>query len=159
MTRFVYWRLGLFLAASCLPELAATQDLDGVEDVDDALRQCARQSDRAQRLACFDALVNTLPQVEADRFGMTADIEHKRHPEAAQPAKDEVLSGKISGLRHTPQGELIFTLDNRQVWVQSEVNPRIQFAVGEDVHIEHGSMSSLWLVADQHRKVRVTRLR
>jgi hypothetical protein len=26
------------------------------------------------------------------------------------------------------------------------------------VHIEHGAMSSLWLVADKHREVRVTRL-
>ena len=159
MTGFVYWSLGLFLAASCLPGLAAAEDLDGAEEVDDALRQCAQKSDPAQRLACFDALVGTLPQLEADRFGMNADIERKRHPVAVQPAKDEVLNGKISELRQTPQGETIFTLDNRQVWVQAEANPRIQFAVGEDVHIEHGAMSSLWLVADTHRKVRVKRLR
>jgi hypothetical protein len=30
--------------------------------------------------------------------------------------------------------------------------------VGENVHIEHGAMGSLWLVADKHRKVRVKRL-
>ena len=145
--------LALFLAAGYLPALA------GAESLDDALRRCARESDGAQRLACFDAVVSTLPQVEADRFGMTADIERKRDPVALQQAKDEVLSGKISGLGQTPQGEWIFTLDNRQVWVEAEANPRFQFAVGEDVHIEHGSMSSLWLVADQHRKVRVKRLR
>ena len=78
---------------------------------------------------------------------------------AVRQAKDEVLRGKISELRQAPQGELIFTLDNGQVWVQAEASPNLQFAVGEDVHIEHGTMSSLWLVADKHRKVRVTRLR
>jgi hypothetical protein len=153
MTRSSYRRLVLFLAASCLPALAAAENLH------DALRRCARESDPAQRLACFDAIVSTLPQVEADRFGMTADIERRRDPLAVQQAKDEVLSGKISGLSQTPQGEWIFTLDNRQVWLQAEASANIQFAVGEDVHIEHGAMSALWLVADKHRKVRVKRLR
>jgi hypothetical protein len=149
----VYRSLGMFLVVNCLPAFA------GVEVLDDALRRCARASDPAQRLACFDAIVTTLPQVEADRFGMTADIVRKRDPVALQQAKDEVLSGKISGLRQGPQGELIFTLDNRQIWVQAEASSNVQFAVGEDVQIEHGAMSALWLVADKHRRVRVKRLR
>ena len=144
--------LTLFLAASCLPALAATGNLD------DALRRCAAESSPAPRLACFDAIVSALPHIEADRFGMTADIERKRNQVVVQHTKDEVLTGKISELRRAPAGEWIFMLDNRQVWVQAEVNPRVQFAVGEDVHIEHGAMSSLWLVADKHRKVRVKRL-
>ncbi|MBV8143690.1 MAG: hypothetical protein JO184_01695 [Gammaproteobacteria bacterium] len=102
--------------------------------------------------------MSALPQIEADRFGMTADIERKRDPVVVQHTKDEVLTGRISELRRAPAGEWIFMLDNRQVWVEAEVNPRVQFAVGEDVHIEHGAMSSLWLVADKHRKVRVKRL-
>jgi hypothetical protein len=129
------------------------------ENLDDALRRCARESDLAQRLACFDAIVSTLPQVKADRFGMTADIERKRDPEAVQQAKDEKLSGKISGVQRAPRGQLIFTLDNGQVWIEAETSSNVQFAVSEDVRIEHGLMSSLWLVADKHRKVRVTRLR
>jgi hypothetical protein len=153
VTGSVYRSLGLALAAICLPALAVAENLD------DALRRCARQSDVAQRLACFDDIVRTLPQVEADRFGMTADIERKRDPQAVQQAKDEMLSGKISGLRQAPHGQLIFTLDNGQVWIQTEASPNVQFALSEDVHIEHGAMSSLWLVADKHRKVRVNRLR
>jgi hypothetical protein len=152
MTSSAYRSLALLLAARCLPALA------GPENLDDALRRCAKESDQAQRLACFDAIVRILPQVEADRFGMTADIKHKRDPMAVQQAKDEVLTGKISELRQAPHGEWIFTLDNRQVWVEAEARPDIQFAAGEDVHIEQGAMSSLWLVADKHRKVRVKRL-
>jgi len=153
MTGSVHRSLGVLLAASCLPALA------GAENLDDALRRCARESDPAQRLACFDAIVSGLSQVEADRFGMTADIERKRNPVGVQQAKDEMLSGKITELRQAPQGEWIFTLDNGQVWVQAEASPNLQFVVGEDLHIEHGAMSSLWLVADKHRKVRVKRLR
>src|ERR1700733_7921953 len=106
MTRSVHRTLRLFIAASCLPALA------GADNLDDSLRRCARESDRAQRLACFDAIVSTLPQVEADRFGMTADIERKRDPVAVQQAKDEMLRGKISGLRQAPGGEMIFPLAN-----------------------------------------------
>jgi len=152
MSSSAYRRLVLFLAALCLPALA------GAENLDDALRRCAQASEPARRLACFDAIVSTLPQVEADRFGMTADIKRKRDPAAVQQAQDEVLTGKISGLRQALDGEWIFTLDNRQVWVQADARPNIQFAVGENVHIEHGAMNSLWLAADKHRKVRVKRL-
>jgi hypothetical protein len=116
-------------------------------------------SDPAPRLACFDDIVRKLPQVEADRFGMTVDIERKRDPLGVKQAKETILDGRIAGLSQAPHGELTFTLDNRQVWIEAEPKPNIEFAVGENVHIEHGAMSSLWLVADQHRKVRVKRLR
>lgn len=152
MSRCACRSLVLFLATACLPALAWTENLD------DTLRRCAKESDPAQRLACFDAIVSALPQLEADRFGMTADIERKREPAAVQQAKPQVLTGKISAVRQAPHGERIFTLDNRQVWIEAEARPNIQFAAGEEVHIEHGAMSSLWLVADKHREVRVTRL-
>jgi len=152
MSRSACRSLVLFLAAACLPALAGTENLD------ETLRRCAKESDPAQRLACFDAIVSRLPQVEADRFGMTADIERRREPAAVQQAKAQVLTGRISALRQAPHGERIFTLDNRQVWIEAEARPNIQFTAGEEVHIEHGAMSSLWLVADKHREVRVTRL-
>jgi hypothetical protein len=69
-----YQSLLLAVAASCLPAVVSAGDLE------DALRRCAKTTGQAQRLACFDAIVSTLPQVEADRFGMTADIERKRDP-------------------------------------------------------------------------------
>lgn len=144
---------GLLLLAASLPVVA------GAESLEETLRRCADNSEPAQRLACFDAIVSTLPRFEADRFGLTADIEHQRDPRTAHQAKDEAVSGKISALRQAPEGEVLFTLDNQQIWVEAEANPHVQFAVGEAVRIEHGAMSSLWLVADKHRKVRVKRLR
>jgi hypothetical protein len=153
MSRGTCQSLPLLIAASCLPALVSAENLD------DALRRCAKSGDPAQRLACFDTIVSQLPQAEADRFGMTVDIERQRDPQARQQAKDAVLGGKIAGLWQAPRGEWTFTLDNRQVWVEAEPRPNIEFAVGEYVHIEHGAMSSLWLVADQRRKVRVKRLK
>ncbi len=51
----------------------------------DGLRQCASESDQAKRLTCFDALAAGLPKVEADQFGLTADIARKRQPQVKQP--------------------------------------------------------------------------
>ena len=150
--RSLAWRALLSLGASCLTALASAETLDN------GLRRCAKEHDQTQRLACFDALAGSLPQIEADRFGLTADIKRQRDPVAVEQAKHEVLSGKIVNLRQAPRGEYIFTLDNQQVWIQAEVKPSIQFTVGEAVHIEHGAMSSLWLVAENKPKVRVKRV-
>jgi hypothetical protein len=70
----------------------------------------------------------------------------------------EVLPGKIVSLHETGNGELVFTLDNKQVWKQSQAEPSKSFAVGESVHIEHGAMGTWWLAADKGRKTRVRRI-
>ena len=127
----------------------------------DGLRHCSSETDEAKRLACFDALAATLPKVEADQFGLTADIARKRAPAAAAPAAlvpADVLNSTIIALGETQNGELIFTLDNKQVWKQAQVEPSKSFAVGEVVRIEHGAMGSLWLAADKGRKTRVKRI-
>jgi len=155
-------RLGRVLTVVILTVGIATEVIRpadaAVDTLADGMRRCAAQTDQAQRLACFDALEATLPQVEADRFGLTADIARQRDPEALRRAEQAVLPGKIAALRLGPRGEYIFTLDNRQVWRQVEVEPNKPFAVGESVHIEHGAMGSLWLAADKNRMTRVKRI-
>jgi hypothetical protein len=142
----------LLLVMACLPAGAGTDPLA------EGLRGCAREADQAKRLACFDALAGTLPKVEADQFGMTAEIAHRRDPVKEEASHNAALPGKIIALGKTESGRYIFTLDNQQVWVQSEVKSSMKFEVGEEVHIEHGAMSSLWLAAANHRMTRVTRL-
>jgi hypothetical protein len=151
----------------------------------DGLRHCAGESDQAKRLACFDALAAGLPKVEADQFGLTADIARKRQPQAksqspatatagtvagstaaggASPTKVEpkpagqALPGKITAIRQASGGVLVFTLDNNQVWVQADADTRFSFNVGEDVRIEHGAMGSFWLAANKGRKTKVKRI-
>jgi hypothetical protein len=144
--------LGLaLLCCVALPALALNNPL--VESI----RRCSSETDQAKRLACFDALAASLPKVEADQFGLTADIARKRDPVAEHKAAEAVLPGKIAALGETRDGKLIFTLDNKQVWVQMEIKT-IPFEVGDVVHIEHGAMGSLWLAADKGRKTRVKRV-
>jgi hypothetical protein len=147
------------LSCAAVPALAALPN-----PLADGLRKCASEIDQARRLACFDALAATLPKVEADQFGLTADIARKREPppspaeKAAPKPAEPTLSGTITAIRESGNGELVFTLDNQQVWVQAQVDTRFRFAVGDAVHIEHGSMSSLWLAADKGRKTKVKRI-
>jgi len=142
----------LVLSPVCLPVLGATDSLA------DGMRRCATQTDQTLRLACFDALASSLPKLEADKFGMNAEIAQKREPPEKRWVKDDMLTGKIRALREAPHGQLIFTLDNDQVWIQDEPSPNLRFSVGDAIHIEHGALSSLWLVADHGRKTRVKRL-
>jgi hypothetical protein len=145
--------LPLLLGLAALPAYAA------IEPLEDGVRRCAQQQDGPQRLACFDALVSALPQIKADQFGMTAAVERQRHPDSPVATERQVLAGKISDLRETGRGAWLFTLDNGQVWLQVEPQPSIRFAVGEAVRIEHGALSSLWLVAEHNRKTRVKRVK
>jgi len=124
----------------------------------DGVRHCAAETDQAKRLECFDALAATLPKVQADQFGLTADIARKRDPAGERQAAEAVLPGKIVALGQSRDGKFIFTLDNKQVWIQAEMKTTIEFEVGDDVHIEHGAMGSLWLAADKGRKTRVKRV-
>jgi hypothetical protein len=147
---------------ACGPAKAITNPLES------GLRKCAQESEQAARLACFDALVTTIPTVKANEFGLTADIDRKRQPSAAPVAatqsatenatENTTLPGKIVALRLAPRGEIIFTLDNQQVWMQTQVEPGKQFSLGDAVQIEHGAMGSYWLAADKARKTRVKRI-
>jgi hypothetical protein len=139
---------------TCVVPLASAATSALAED----MRQCGTHAEEKKRLACFDSLVATLPKIEADQFGMTRDLAVKRDPVRERKADDSILPGKIIALGQGQHGQLVFTLDNKQVWVQAEVEPSKIFSVGEDVHIEHGAMGTLWLAADHARKTRVKRI-
>jgi hypothetical protein len=158
------------LACAGAPALAALPD-----PLADGLRHCASEGDQAKRLACFDALAAGLPKVEADRFGLTADVARKHQQVKSQPGTagvaraataneaearppGDVLPGKITALRQASGGVLVFTLDNDQQWVQADADTRFTFKVGDDVRIEHGAMGSFWLAANKGRKTRVKRI-
>lgn len=153
MTRNIRHTLPLLLLTLANPPCWAA-----TESPADGLRRCAAESDAERRLACYDALAGSLPRMEADRFGMNANVAERRDPATLQRAKSETLTAKIVALRLTSAGEWIFTLDNEQVWAQAEQKPSLRFTVGETIRIEHGAMSSLWLAADHGRKTRVRRI-
>lgn len=141
------------------------------EGTNDALLACAKETDEARRLRCFDAVVadlrRTSPVTEAavaatattpppsreEKFGARGDLD---------PARREALSeitGKITEVGSRAHGEIVVTLDNGQVWAEKSAGSRIKVKPGDTVKIELGALGSFTLIAPNGRSSKVTRVR
>jgi hypothetical protein len=165
-------RWGLWVLALTFVQGAASASESSLEE---RLRHCSQEADEHPRVQCFDAIVNALPKIKTDQFGMNASVQqhneaehHKDAPDhkevPASPGDDSSavpvrLSARISALRQDASGDYVFTLDNGQTWQQAEPELGQHFEVGDDVQIEHGLMSAMFLSASHHRRTRVRRVR
>jgi hypothetical protein len=121
------------LAATLL--IAATiQSALASDDLSQRIAACTREQDDARRLACFD------------RAAAPADSTPKR------------ISATVTGIEKRARGELVVTLDNGQVWAQTEVGPYYPIKVGDAVSIVAGTLGSHKLVVAS-RATAVTRVR
>lgn len=116
------------LATSLLALASAIPDAQAEERKDPGA--CARIEDDKQRLECYDALFRTTPQ---ERFGAAAPV-----------AKEEIpaLRARVTGVARRARGEYELTLDNGQVWVQTEVKPQLTFRPGDEVVIRKAAVGS-----------------
>jgi hypothetical protein len=53
----------------------------------------------------------------------------------------------------------VITLDNAQVWEQTEPRPSFSMSRGATVTITMGALGSFWLEVDSHNATRVKRVR
>lgn len=115
------------LAAVTCPALAADNDLA------ERIAACTRERDDTRRLACFDRAAV---------------------PNAPAPKK---ITTTVTAVETRPRGELVFTLDNGQVWAQKEVGAYFPVKVGDPVAILAGTLGSFRLVV-ANRATAVTRV-
>jgi hypothetical protein len=144
----------------------------------EALQSCAQLTDDKQRLACFDRAVAALgtspgapaaataqretpaPLTDEQKMGLPAErILKLQAPADAAPPKLKELAATIQSVRANSAGREVFTLDNGQVWQQSELDPKFSVAPGDTVKITHGALGSFWMSANAHSNTRVSRLR
>jgi biotin carboxyl carrier protein len=146
----------------------------------DALLACAKETDEARRLRCFDAVVAGLrrapPAMEA-AVAATASAAPAVTPKVSapplsaeekfgargelNPEKREKLSeitGKVTEIGARAHGELVVTLDNGQVWAEKISGAKIKVKVGDTVKIESGALGSFVLIANG-RSSKVARVR
>jgi hypothetical protein len=165
MNRWVIMAAVLLSGASLSPAKAA-------ERTADALLACADESDDAQRLRCFDAVVVGLRKAPApvasaaavapppaapaptaeQKFGARGDIKPDKHETLSE------LTGTVTALGTKPRGELIVTLDNGQVWAEITTSSKIKLKTGDTVKIERGALGSYSLVAPNGRSSKVSRI-
>ena len=106
---------------------------------DDAIRICRQIEDPSGRLACYDRIGRADPSVPAAS-------------QAARnaPPKPEPLHQKVLDARRAPDGKLIVSLDNGQVWHQLDTD-RADIRPGDDITIRPGALGSYLLVGPRDR--------
>ena len=143
-----------------------------------ALESCVKLTDDKERLACFDRAAAALgygggapamatpqretpaPLTDEQKMGLPAErILKLQAPADAAPPKLKELTAKIQGVHANAAGREVFTLDNGQVWQQSELDSKFSVAAGDTVKITHGALGSFWMSANAHSNTRVSRLR
>ncbi|GAB2518208.1 hypothetical protein [Microbulbifer agarilyticus] len=142
---FKLWLAPQLLAVSILglPAVAAT--------VQEELKRCTEFSDDSKRLACYDKLANNLQTHIEQRFGH----EEKKAIEEAP----ESITAVISAAQKGAHGKYTFTLDNGQVWRQTD-SGRTIWRGGEEVTLERGALGSFFMrKSSGGRSLRVKRIK
>lgn len=163
------------LAALAQPSVAAESGLA------ERFGACTRERDDAQRLACFDSAAAQLPKsatvdkpraepvagsvtplpttASEEAFGVSGS-ELARKRDAEIPVKESAprrITATLTEVSKRPRGELVFTLDNGQVWAQKDPGSYFPIKVGDSVTILAGSLGSFRLVTS-NRSTQVTRV-
>ena len=146
---------------------------------------CSAIDDASQRLACYDAAfgrpagattvaitptpalapaatatataaADPVAQQRAE-FGLSDAAKKARDPQ--QSAQAESITDTLAELGQRPTGELVFNLQNGQVWLQIEADTRTRVKAGDTVTIRKGALGSFLLVGPDRVSVRVRRVR
>ena len=96
-------------------------------------------------------------------FGLTAEgirkLEAEQGIKSAQVRPPKELTAHIADVARNAAGRDVFTLDNGQVWRQSETRSTFEAHAGDAVVISSRALGSFWLSTSTHNGTRVERLR
>lgn len=99
------------------------------------------------------------PPTPEELFGHDAVTSEEMVRQAAGIGRLEELNQRITAMRRNPDGKLVLTLENGQVWVQLD-SRRVRLAAGDEVRIRRAAMGSYLLAgADMTQGMRVRRIR
>ena len=102
----------------------------------------------------------SLPPPE-QTFGLTGDQLLKleaRQQGMAPPPKLKNLTAQVASVSQNSTGRWVMTLDNGQVWRQTQDQRDFAISPGDPVKISTGAMGSFWLQTNRHNWVRVERV-
>lgn len=123
-----------------------------------AAHPCAAVPEPGARLACYDqAFPPRTPDAPAApavpgakaasvEFGFTAEKVRARSADATREMAPSAVAMTVSSLRRVPTGEFVVTMDNGQVWTQTEINSKARIRAGSAVTIKRGLLGSYRLV-------------
>lgn len=174
----------VFFALGTWP-YAATAD---TESVLDALADCVKIRNSAERLRCFESIASkSQPQIFAKKnhgkvnkaevaflkaTELTDDTQqdenamqrqrvdlNKFAPLASKNTQSNSIRAIISSLSKSRRDRWRISLESGQVWMQTD-NRQVDLAVGQDVILQKGSFSSFFLkLPDLNARFRVRRIK
>jgi hypothetical protein len=143
----------------------------------DKLADCSKNNDDLQRLTCYDEVVakaknsQTKQHIEQHQAPLqvatTKQVNHTNQQQSEfgqedkQRAKNLIkqIQATIISIKKAPHGELIITLDNGQVWRQTD-SIRIKLRKDHLVNIERGAMGSFFIGTENaNKRIRAKRVK
>ena len=143
----------------------------------DKLSLCAKSDDNLQRLACYDAVVDkninnqSEPHEVKHRVPVNVATTEKENSDNQQQAKfgqenkqrSESLINQIQAavikIKKAPYGKLVITLDNGQVWRQTD-STLLRLRDGDVVIIERGALDSFFIGKESaNKRIRAKRVK
>lgn len=173
--------LGLAMLPCCLATSIHAQEAQGEPPgVMQQLYECRTIADPVERLACYDARVSAVQNAEAARDIRVVDREQVRETRRGlfgislggigdifggdddDSGDDAVnqIEATLSAVERNGSGRLVYTLDNGQVWVQTDSSaPGRSPRAGQAVVVRRASLGSFMISVEGRPGVRVQRIR
>lgn len=127
---------------------------------------CQEEKDDTKRLACYDREVRRHGGTPEERFGLKdhrAPAATPGDPSAAPGDGDENelkhITATITAISKRPHGESVLTLDNGQVWAQTQAGSPLRVRIGDSVTIRSAALGSFLLSGPRGGSTRVERVR
>lgn len=152
-------RVMSLLAASAFACAAHASELP------EAAASCAAVASPAERLACYDRVfppaigAETLAEQARADFGLTREESTARNPGLAPPSGPDSIRATVANVAERSRGSRVITLDNGQVWAQTDASSLGSVEAGDSVELKRGSFSSYRLMTEGGVPLKVRRVR
>jgi hypothetical protein len=128
--------------------------------------RCAQIRDNAERLACYDQAfgkpaesVAAIAAAPDQHFGFKEKEMARNDPQPAVSSAPDSVTAAIKSVDRRRDGKFVVTLDNAQVWAQSEFNSLADVEIGDPVTVRRGVLGSYLLVTRAGIGTRVKRVK
>jgi hypothetical protein len=132
----------------------------------DTGHRCAQVRDNVERLACYDQAFGkpaeaapAIAPVPEQHFGFKEKEVARKDPQPAVSAAPDSVAAAIKSVDRRRDGKFVVTLDNDQVWAQSEFNSQADVEIGDPVTVRRGVLGSYLLVTRAGIGTRVKRVK
>ena len=141
--------------------IAFVLDSQGSFAKDEPRHPCAQVHGDTERLACYDKAFGKPAEAAAttEQFGFTGAQLERDSGAPEKPEGPASVTAKVQAVEMRRDGKFVATLDNAQVWSQSELNSKADVQVGDAVTVRRGLLGSYLLVTKAGIATRVKRVK